>query len=238
MQKLESEPEIEFRCFNAACDKLRERPEEPHLKAFKAGATGYPFVDACVRSLKSTGWLNFRMRAMLVAFAAYDLWLDWRVFKDWLACQFLDYEPGIHISQLQMQSGVTGINTLRIYNPVKQGKDHDPEGLFTRTWVPELENVPTECIHQPWKLPAVTADAIGFQLGRDYPAPVVDHAIAVRRARAKFAELRRSDAFWEASRAVHHKHGSRKTPEDRNRPKRPRTEAVTGRQRELFEAGQ
>ncbi len=89
---------------------------------------GYPFLDACMRSLRATGWLNFRMRAMVMSFASYNLWLPWRATGLHLARMFTDYEPGIHWSQVQMQSGTTGINTIRIYNVVKQGYDQDPRG--------------------------------------------------------------------------------------------------------------
>ena len=224
MQKLESEPQIEFRAFNRSCDDLRAGPvDTERLEAWQAGRTGYPFIDACIRSLKTRGWINFRMRAMLVSFASYHLWIDWRHFKDWLACQFIDYEPGIHISQIQMQSGLTGINTLRIYNPVKQGQDHDPEGHFIREWVPELRSVSTADIHEPWKMPELIQLEAGCRIGRDYPLPVVDHKEAVRHARARFAELRRKDAYWEAAAEVMQRHGSRKSRESRNRPKRTKS---------------
>jgi deoxyribodipyrimidine photo-lyase len=220
IQKLESEPAIEFHAFNRACDNLRPKQlDSERLDAWKSGRTGYPFVDACIRALKARGWINFRMRAMLVSFASYHLWLDWRGFKDWLACQFVDYEPGIHISQIQMQSGLTGINTLRIYNPVKQGQDHDPEGVFIRQWVPELAKVETIDIHEPWRMPELIQMEVDCRLGVDYPFPVVDHKKAVSEARAHFTALRKRDDYWEESRAVMQRHGSRKSRGTRKRPK-------------------
>jgi deoxyribodipyrimidine photo-lyase len=124
-----SEPELEFRNLHRGYDGLREDDWNPaHFDALQAGRTGWPLVDACVAMLRDTGWLNFRMRAMLVSVAAYPLWLHWRAGGLWLARQFLDYEPGIHWSQMQMQAGTTGINTTRVYNPIKQGATTTPKG--------------------------------------------------------------------------------------------------------------
>jgi deoxyribodipyrimidine photo-lyase len=132
-----------------------------------------------------------------------------------LARHFLDFEPGIHFAQFQMQSGTTGINTLRMYNPTKQAQDHDPTGAFIRAWVPELAALPVPLVHEPWKLRAEDQARFGVRLGTDYPRPVVDHAVAVAKARARFAELRRRPEFRDAARAVMERHGSRKRPASR-----------------------
>jgi len=124
-------------------------------------------VDACVAMLRETGWLNFRMRAMLVSVAAYPLWLHWQPVGHWLARQFLDYEPGIHWPQMQMQSGTTGINTTRVYNPIKQAMDHDPQGRFVRQWLPALRRVPDSWLFEPWRMGADLQARLGLRVGED-----------------------------------------------------------------------
>lgn len=216
IQKLESEPEIEFECFVRSLNEMRNRAgNETFLRAWKDGMTGYPFVDACMRSLKATGWLNFRMRAMLVSFAAYDLFLDWRLFAHFLAQQFLDYEPGIHYPQIQMQSGTTGINTIRIYDPIKQGYDHDPKGDFVRRWVPELAKIPGATVHEPWKLSPLEQKESGFEPGAEYPDRVVDHKEAVRAARAVVSQFRREAETKKSAKETLNRHGSRARPRRR-----------------------
>lgn len=207
IQKLDAEPEAESRPFARAYEGLRPRPgRSDWLEAWARGRTGYPFLDAAMRYLNATGWINFRMRAMLMSFAAYDLWLPWQEAGLHLARQFVDYEPGIHWPQCQMQAGETGINTVRIYSPVKQGRDQDPEGVFVRRWVPELAGVPGAAVHEPWRL----APPERARLCPDYPAPVVDHLQATAAAKAAIYGLRRkADARAEAD-AVQRKHGSRR----------------------------
>jgi deoxyribodipyrimidine photo-lyase len=205
-QKLEDQPSIEIRCLHPATENLRARiPDATRLAAWDAGETGLPFVDACLRYLAATGWLNFRMRAMVMSVASYHLWLDWRATGVILARRFTDYDPGIHWPQVQMQSGTTGINTPRIYNPVKQGQDQDPTGAFTRRWVPELAAVPDHFLQEPWKW-----DGARHVLGSRYPDPVVDLAASARFARETIWGQRRSAAFHPTAAAIVHKHASRK----------------------------
>lgn len=208
IQKLESEPAIEFRNVNRAFDGLRNEgaftPEEARrFEAWCGGRTGFPFVDACMRSLHATGWINFRMRAMLMSFSSYQLWLHWRDPALFLARQFLDYEPGIHYPQAQMQSGVTGINTIRIYNPLKQSRDQDPDGVFIRRWVPELRGVAGDAVHEPWQLADTQLQPTA------YPLPVIDLTEASRLARLRIHERKSADAARREARVVYDKHGSR-----------------------------
>ena len=137
---------------------------------------------------------------MLVSFASYHLWLHWRATGCHLARLFTDYEPGIHWSQFQMQSGVTGINTIRIYNPIKQSIDQDPDGIFIRTWLPELSGVAPEFIHEPWKSPAPP---------KGYPAPIVDVQLAARAAKERIYGKKAEKVVKDISQTVYQKHGSR-----------------------------
>jgi deoxyribodipyrimidine photo-lyase len=214
MQKLEDEPAIEHRCLHPAYEGLRPPvPDAARLAAWARGETGLPFVDACMRSLIATGWLNFRMRAMLMAVASYHLWLDWRATGAVLARYFTDYEPGIHWSQVQMQSGTTGMNTIRIYNPVKQGLDQDPTGAFTRAWVPELAAVPDAYLQRPWEWEG----AKGL-LGTRYPAPVVDPVAAAKAAKEAVYACRRAHRGDAETARIVGKHASRKRA-PRRRPR-------------------
>ena len=216
IQKLESEPELEFRNLHRGYDGLREADWNPaHFEALVEGRTGWPMVDACVAMLRETGWINFRMRAMLVSVAAYPLWLHWRPVGQWLARQFLDYEPGIHWSQMQMQSGTTGINATRVYNPLKQARDHDPQGLFVRRWLPALRRVPDAWIAQPWLMPAALQQRCGLRVGQAIARPPVALEQATREAKARLHALRARAEVRAAEAAIVEKHGSRLRPRAR-----------------------
>ena len=156
-------------------------------------------VDACMRCLAQTGFLNFRMRAMVVSFACFGLHLSWRLIHPPLAQRFLDYEPGIHLSQLQMQAGVIGFNTLRVYSPKKQFLDHDPDGVFVRKWVSELRDSTT----------VENAEAENHSIP-GYEPTIICLSSQAKVMKDRIYEVRRRADGKRATKGVLQTHGSRK----------------------------
>lgn len=217
MQKLEDEPVIEMANMHRGFDGMRELDfDREKFAAFCAGQTGYPLIDAAIRCLLATGWLHFRGRAMLVAFATYHLWLHWRPVALFLAQCFVDYEPGIHYPQIQMQAGTTSINPNRIYNPLKQSQQKDPNGHFIRRWCPELSQLPDSWLHSPWLLPLNLQQRYGVHLGVDYPEPIVQLELAMRQARARLSDWYKEQdkLLWrQHQQHIVQRHASRKRPQ-------------------------
>jgi deoxyribodipyrimidine photo-lyase len=194
IQKFEMEPRIEFEAFNKGYKDFDQPYNESFIAAWKEGMTGYPLVDAAIRAVKETGYLNFRMRTMTVSFLMHHLFQHFSTGAQWMARQFLDFEPGIHYAQFQMQAGFTATNTIRIYNPTKNALDHDPEAVFIKKWLPELSSLPAPLAIAPWKMTAMEEMFYNVKLGRDYPHRIVDtkvtraHALKMLYDRQKFRE--------------------------------------------------
>jgi len=213
IQKFEMEHSMENASINKGYQKLKKSISVKYQKAWEEGQTGFPLIDACMRCLQETGYLNFRMRAMLVSFFTHILWQPWQASSQHLSKLFLDFEPGIHFPQLQMNAGETGINTLRIYNPVKNSLEHDEDGTFIKKWVPELTHLPTPFLHEPYIMTPLDEQFNNFELGVDYPQPIVDIKIARKKASDTLWNMKKNSEVRKESERILKKH----TISDRNR---------------------
>lgn len=206
IQKFEMEDTMEFVSVNKGYRTLKKQRNPIFIKAWKEGKTGFPLVDACMRCLIETGYLNFRMRAMTLSFFTHNLWQPWQESSPFLARQFLDFEPGIHYPQIQMQAGETGINMLRIYNPTKNSYEHDPEGIFIKKWIPELANVPVKYIHEPHTMSMMEQQFCQTEIGRDYPLPVIDLKISQKTATDTLWKLQAEPAVKKDAQRILRRH--------------------------------
>ena len=219
IQKFETEDRIEFENVNRGFDSIEKNIDRATYEAWATGHTGFPMVDACMRCLQATGYINFRMRAMLMSFLTHHLFQHWKDGAVHLSRVFTDFEPGIHYAQTQMQAGMTGTNTVRVYNPVKQSHDHDPLGVFVKMWLPELQNVPVAYIHEPWTMPPLEQDMYNFHVGQDYPAPIVDIAQTAREASKRLYSQRKNEVAEEEKQRILKKHAIPRTFADKKKPR-------------------
>jgi len=209
IQKFEMEHIMEEESVNKGFHKLKKQVSEHYQTAWKTGQTGFPLIDACMRCLNETGYLNFRMRALVVSFFTHNLWQPWQDASNHLSKMFLDFEPGIHFPQLQMQAGETGINMLRIYNPIKNSLEHDPDATFIKKWVPELKNLESPFAHEPYLMTELEQQFYEFKLGQDYPYPIVDLDSTRKKASDTLWQMRNKKLVKEESLRILKKHSSR-----------------------------
>lgn len=182
VQRFEFMPKLAEQTLNPAFEVARTTEDEEVFRKWYYGQTGIPMVDAAMRALHETGWIHFRSRAMVLSFVCNTLRFDWRRPAHGLAQLFIDYDPGIHFNQIQMQAGSSGFHTIRIYNPIKMGQEQDPDGRFIRRYVPELRSLSNTFIHEPWLSPHFS------QL--DYPEPVVNIHDTNRLSRELFYSIK------------------------------------------------
>ena len=208
IQKFEMECQMEFRSVNKGYQNLVKPINKKFISAWEKGKTGYPLVDASMRCVVETGYLNFRMRALLVSFLTHHLWQPWQSGVIHLARNFLDFEPGIHYSQFQMQAGETGINMIRIYNPTKNAKEHDKEGIFIKKWIPELKKIPTPLLFEPWKMNTIDQENYDCKIGKDYPNPIVDISQTYKHAASKLWSIKSDPKVKEESSRILQKHSN------------------------------
>ncbi len=160
------------------------RGTKAELEAWKRGRTGYPIVDAGMRELWVTGYMHNRVRMIAASFFAKDLLVHWRKGEAWFWDTLVDADEANNANGWQWTAG-TGADAapyFRVFNPVLQGEKFDPNGDYVRKWVPELAEMPAKWIHHPWEAPAAVLTEAGVTLGETYPAPIIDHDFARKRA--------------------------------------------------------
>jgi deoxyribodipyrimidine photo-lyase len=168
---------------NFRMQHIRWENNRAHFDAWCAGQTGYPVVDAAMRQLVQSGWMHNRSRMIVASFLTKDLLIDWRWGERFFMQHLIDGDPAANNGGWQWTAG-TGTDAapyFRIFNPISQSLKHDPEGEYIRRWMPELRDVPTEYIHEPWMMPIQIQYASGCRIGLDYPAPIVDHGVVKER---------------------------------------------------------
>jgi deoxyribodipyrimidine photo-lyase len=188
-------PHVRHGSFRREYDAIAWGNDETQYAAWCAGQTGYPFIDAAMRQLAALGWMHNRARMAVASFLVKDLLIDWRWGERWFMQMLLDGDPAANNGGWQWSAG-TGTDAapyFRIFNPVAQGQKFDPTGAYVRRWVPELRTVPDKFIHEPWRMARSDQLRTGCIVGQDYPAPIVDHALARERVLAAYKAVKIGD---------------------------------------------
>ena len=176
----------------AAFAQFPWRDDPTALTAWQKGQTGYPIIDAGMRELWATGWMHNRVRMLVGSFLTKHLRISWQSGAAWFWDTLVDADLASNSLGWQWIAGcgADAAPYFRIFNPVIQGERFDPDGHYVRRWVPELQDLPTKYIHQPWSATPSLLKKHGVTLGLTYPEPIVDHATARAAALAAFATFR------------------------------------------------
>jgi deoxyribodipyrimidine photo-lyase len=185
-------PHVLERSFRPALEDVPWEDDESAYAAWRDGRTGYPVVDAAMRQLVQTGWMHNRARMIVASFLVKDLLIDWRHGERFFMQHLVDHDPAANNGGWQWAAG-TGTDAapyFRVFNPTLQGRKHDAGGAYVRRWVEELARVPDRFVHRPWEMGPGVQQEVGCVVGRDYPAPIIEHAAARDRALAAYGRAR------------------------------------------------
>ncbi|MDJ0919218.1 MAG: deoxyribodipyrimidine photo-lyase [Woeseiaceae bacterium] len=181
---LSEHPTLPSKPLRSEFDNFPWVEDDEHLKQWQRGKTGYPIVDAGMRQLWHTGWMHNRVRMIVASFLVKHLLIPWQHGADWFLDTLLDADLANNSAGWQWVAGcgTDAAPYFRVFNPILQGQKFDPDGAYVREWVPELENMPSKFIHEPWTAPEAMQQECGVIIGRDYPEPIVEHKAARQRA--------------------------------------------------------
>ena len=187
-------PHVVGHSFRPAYDAIVWEDWPEGFAAWCEGRTGFPLVDAAMRQLRETGYMHNRLRMLTASFLTKDLGIDWRQGEAWFAQQLTDFDLAANNGgwQWAASTGCDAQPWFRIFNPVTQSEKFDPQGKFIRRYVPELKDIPEKWVHAPWQMPAAEQERLGIVIGRDYPAPIVDHAVARERTLERFSVVKKA----------------------------------------------
>jgi deoxyribodipyrimidine photo-lyase len=190
-QILANFPHVAFEPFLSAANAIRFDEPGENFARWCEGRTGYPIVDAAMTQLNRTGWMHNRLRMIVASFLSKDLLLDYRLGERYFETHLADADLAANNGGFQWaaSTGTDAAPYFRVFNPVLQSRKFDPDGTFIRTMLPQLAKLDARAIHAPWELAPLEAEALGFRLGRDYPAPIVDHFEARERALGRYAAV-------------------------------------------------
>jgi deoxyribodipyrimidine photo-lyase len=187
-QIMANHPQVLKTAFNPIYRHIHWNEDKSDLQAWQSGQTGYPIIDAGIRQMNKTGWMHNRARMLVSSFLVKDLNINWQEGEDYFRKNLLDYDPASNNGNWQWAAG-TGTDSVpyfRIFNPTLQSRKFDPLGAYIHRWLPELNQVPNQFIHTPWKMAFNLQNQFHCRIGKDYPAPIVDHQKAKTRTLALY----------------------------------------------------